>query len=457
MRFVNRVGELAALEGWSRHRGASLCIVWGRRRVGKTALLQKFARGRRTVFHTGARRPRADELRMLSDALAPLMEGSPRDLRARPFADWDDALETLAAIAAEEPLLVVLDEFPELVEAAPELPSVLRANWDRIRAVSELRLVLSGSAVRTMESMLEERAPLYGRADLVLAVHPFRPHEASAMLPRLKPAERALVWGLVGGVPLYLSWWDQEASVRDNLARLVTAPGGPLLTEGQLVLATEGESGELGSMVLRAIATGRTRHGQIADAVRAEPARTLDRLIELRLVERIAPVTEDPRRSRRKIYRVADNYLAFWLSVIDRYRSEIERGLGGTILTPMLRTLDDLMGDRWEEAVRMHLRRLAAEGALGEEIVAVGPWWSSDGSTEIDAVVLAGRGRVPVAVAEAKWARTVDARRIEAQLVAKSQSLPVAGVDVRTVIAARERVRDPDPRTLTVIAADVFD
>lgn len=454
--FVNREAELEQLEAWWASPGGALGVVWGRRRVGKTALIQHFAANRRTVFHAGGGRPAAAELAALARAAAPLLGSGVRDLDARPFVDWDDALETLALAAAEEPLLLVLDELPALTEAAPELPSLIRAAWDRLRSRTKLKLLLCGSAVRVMEAMQEERAPLYGRLDLALLLHPFRPHEAAQMLPKLRPAQRALVWGLVGGMPLYLRWWDQSASVRANLARLACVPGGQLLTEGQLVLATEGEGGELAHQVLYAIAAGRTRFNEIEQAVRADPGRTLDRLLALRLVERVVPVTEHPRGTRRRIYRIADNFLAFWLGLLDRYRPEIERGLGESILPVLLDSLDDHMGGPWEEAFRDHLRRRAAAGDLGPGIVAIGPFWTSAANpVELDAVALAGRGREAVLVGEAKWARRVSATPLRAELERKARSLPRVVGEPRYAVCARERVDNADD-VLAITAEDIF-
>jgi AAA+ ATPase superfamily predicted ATPase len=468
MAFVNRTEELAALEAWWNSTDPRPAVVWGRRRVGKTALLQRFAEGRRSVFHTGAGRAAAGELAQLSRQVAAALPGRLRDLTARPYIDWDDALDDLAAAAEQEPLLVVLDEFPEIVATSPDLPGILRAFLDRTIGRTRLRLLLCGSAVRHMIALQEQRAPLYGRFDLSLSLHPFRPHEAALMLPGLTSTDRALVYGLVGGVPLYLSWWDQDADVADNLLRLACRPGAPLLTEGQLVLATEVEHGEYPAAVLHAVAAGRTQYNEIKDYIRAEPARTLDRLIELRLAERLTPVTETA-RSRRRVYRIADNFLAFYLGVLSRFRAEIERGLGRALLPVLIDSLDDHLGAPWEEAFREHLRRLALGGALGPDVVAVGPYWSAGGQDEIDAVVLAGRDRRPVLIGEAKWARTADGRRLAGSLREKARALrPAAlpgslrsdGTDgpdsVRLSLCAREEVRDAPPGTLVVTAADIF-
>ncbi|MGH9381245.1 MAG: ATP-binding protein [Thermoanaerobaculia bacterium] len=452
--FVNRESELEALQEWWQRPGASLALLWGRRRVGKTALLHAFSQGRRTVFHTAAGRPVTDELRLLSEAASRTLEPGLRDLAGRPFLDWDDALEFLAGVA-EEPLLLVLDEFPELVARTPELPGILRAFWDRARSRTHLRVLLCGSAVRSMTAMQEERAPLYGRFDLALHLRPFRPHEAAPMLRRLPPADRALVFGLVGGVPLYLAWWDQGMSLRENLLRLACTPGGQLLTEGQLVLATEGDTSDLSSLVLRAIAAGRTRYAEIAQAVKAEPARTLERLIELGLVERMVPVTEREGRTRRRMYRLADNFLAFWLGVLDRYRSAIERGLGREVVATLIKDLDDYMGERWEAAFRQHLIHLAVAGELGADIVDIGRFWRDSPPTEIDAVVLAGRRREAVLVGEAKWAKRIDAARAVRQLELKAAALPRRAPELRYAVAARETVTHPHG-TLAVTAGDIF-
>jgi AAA+ ATPase superfamily predicted ATPase len=453
--FVNRLEELDTLRRWWERPGAALGLVWGRRRVGKTSLLEEFAHGKRTVFHTGAGRPAGDELRLLSEAAAPAARFGARDLAKRPFADWDDALDSLSGAATRERLLLVIDEFPDLVGVSPELPGVLRAFWDRAQSRTKLRILLCGSAVRTMEALQEERAPLYGRFDLNLLLHPFRPHEASRMLKGLSPAERALVWGILGGVPLYLDWWETGQSVKQNLLRLACTPGGQLLNEGRLVLATEGDLDGLGGLALRAIAAGRTRHNEIEQAIRADPSRVLDRLVELRLVERLVPVTENPARTRRRLYRVADNFLAFWLGVLDRHRSAISRGLGRQILPVLTEQLNTHMGGRWESAFRQHLVRLAADGELGEQVVDVGRWWRDGPPVEIDAVALAGPRREAVLLGEAKWARKASGRALRTELEAKSEALPILARDISYAVAAREQVTDAEG-ILAITASDIF-
>ncbi|GAT70831.1 ATPase [Planomonospora sphaerica] len=453
MAFVGREEQLAALREWWEEADARPALLWGRRRVGKTALLQEFAEGKRAVFHTGGNRAPRRELEALSHRVAANAPSSTRDLVSRPFGNWDEALDHLGREAEDEPLLLVLDEFPEMIGRAPELEGVLRAFLDHAHGRTKLRIILCGSAVRTMRAIQEYRAPLYGRFDLTMQLHPFRPHEAAEMLPDLSPPDRALVYGILGGTPLYLSWWRQELSIEDNIRRLACRPDAKMIREGDLVLATEAGQGAHLAATLQAIAEGCTKHNEIADAIGADPTRTLNDLLTLRLVERIQPVTESA-RTRRKVYRITDNFLAFHLGTLSRVLPEIDRGLGETVLPVLMASLDDHMGGVWEEAFRDHLRLRAAE--IGPEVVAVGPWWRGDGQHQIDAVALSGRSRTPILVGEAKWGRKVNAARIRAGLAAKATHLAADPDDLRYAVCARESVTNADADVLSVTAADIF-
>ena len=464
--FVNRVQELAALEAWWQRPGAQLAIVWGRRRVGKSWLLSHWAKDRRAIFHVARNRSVAQELGALSRAAAEVVKPTRRNLVERPFVDWDDAFDVLATAAQRERLLLIIDEVPELFEADPRLPSSLRALWEGVQD-SKLRLVLAGSAVRTMERMQQERAPLYGRATLRLPVAPFKPHEAALMLPGLAPADRARAWGVCGGVPFYLSLWDQRADFATNLDRLVASPHGLLLSEGDLVLATEDFAGgrreRLPEQVLRTIAAGRTRFSEIKSALGADPTRALTALQELRLIERVTPVGSRP-TGRLATYRIADNFLAFWLQVVERHRPSIERGLGAGVRDTMVEQFDDFMGYRWEDAFRSYLARAFADDSRTTPLVELGPYWkarptTTDDPVEIDAVGLTGRQRQVTLVGEAKWARSADAGRLARTLTSKlAQADLRVAPDVVLVACARDRLdRIPtDGSVVPVTAADIF-
>jgi AAA+ ATPase superfamily predicted ATPase len=458
--FINRVDEISALQAWWERPNARPALVWGRRRVGKTALLQHFASATDTpvVFHIGTGETPAAEIATLSRQIAAVLPDSLRDLATHPYGNWRDILDHLARAARGSRVLLILDEFPELIRASPALPGILRAFLDEVHEHTQLRIIFSGSAIRTIDEMREYRAPLYGRFDLTLQLHQFRPHEAALMLTDLSPADRARVYGIAGGTPLYLSWWDQRASITENLLELAGRPGSPLLTEGLLVMATEVGAGEHTTAVLTAIAAGRTKHSEIKDAIGADPTRTLDRLVELRIIERLIPVTEQGTRSRRRIYRIADNYLAFYLGPLMRFRAEIERGLGKSIVSSLAAFLDQHMGPVYEEAFRDYLRREANEGALGAGIVAVGSWWTEDSQQEIDAVVLAQREltRVPILAGECKWAARVDAVRIKTGLIRKAAALTPNTDELSYIVCARDAVEHPDTQTRAVTAADIF-
>ncbi len=466
--FVNRTSELSTLGAWHARAGAGLGIVYGRKRVGKSWLLAKFADGKRAVQHTARGTSLTEELQLLSQAAAPVLKVGRRSLVDRPFADWDDVLETFADAAATEPILLILDEFPELMKASPNLEEELRAVWGRVTgaAVTNLKLLVCGSAVRVMEALQQGNAAMFGRADLRMVVQPFRPHEAALMLQNATPSDRAAAWGVCGGIPRYLALWDDSATFADNLETLVANEQGLLLSEGELVLADEeivGHRGQrLAEQVLRAIASGATTFQAIHNRTGKLPTRVLSDLVRARLIDKVFPVGEDPNTTKRTYYRIADNFLAFWLSCVEPHRGPIERGLGPSVASVIAASFDDHMGARYEVAFRSHLRRFAAAGTLGvDDVVDVGEWWRAQGqptddSCQLDAVVLAGRRRRPVIVGEVKWAKKVNGSSLLGGMRRKLYDSKLADPEsVAFYVCAREIVERSEGLT-AVTAADIF-
>jgi AAA+ ATPase superfamily predicted ATPase len=463
--FVNRLEELTTLDQWWNQRGSAMAVVWGRRRVGKSQLLRHWALDKRAVIHVARNRALAEELAALSQAVAIIAPGSRRDLIARPFHDWDDAFDFLAAAAASEPLLIVIDEFPELLKSSPTLESALRAIWERIDGTCQLRLILCGSAVRAMEALQTQDAPLFNRMTLRLQVNPFRPSEVSKMLPGASPLERAAAWGVCGGIPFYLSAWDENLKFRDNIAKLFCNEYALLLSEGEFVLATEdiagGKRDRLPEQVLRAISGGNTSFSAIKSLISTLPQRTLADLEQLRLIARIQPVTEKE-STKLSYYRIADNFLAFWLTVIERHRPAIDQGLGKSVLDVIVEEFDDFMGARWEEALRIHVRGLANGDTLGKDIVAVGEYWNrqsgpKEDPSQLDLVALAGRSRKVAAIGEAKWSKSQSGAHLLDDLRRKvaAAKLPLTDSPI-WVLCARDSITKAPPNCLPITAHDIF-
>jgi len=437
--------------------GAELVLVWGRRRVGKSYLLAHFARGKRAVHYTATERAPELELAEFSERVREVLRPGPRDvLESGPFRSWDDALHYLAAAAQRQRLLVILDEFSYLVEADPSLPSVIQRFWDTAGRSSKLSLVVCGSATNVLAKLDEERAPLFGRFTARMQIHPFSYREASAFHPELDAAARARVYGIVGGMPLYLKMWNAKDGLRGNLVRLFADPASPLVNEGELLLRTELPDAAGYFRLMSAVAAGRTTYSEIRDVAKIEPSRGLERLIGVRLLERRVPVTEDPDRTRLRIYRIADNFLAFWFRFIYSHRGEIDRGLGSRVVEQLvLPHLDDHMGPVFEEMCRDYVRAKTGSGrSRVPEVTAVGNWWTADGQTEVDVVGM--RGRDVVLAGEAKWGRRAGRRDLDA-LRRKVERIPRA-IDPTLGLFAREHFTDVDDRgALLVTANDLYE
>lgn len=370
-RFIGRDREVAFLEELVASGRPELFVLYGRRRVGKTELLQRFCGGRRAVYFLAAQVRDRDNLRAfrqtiaseLGDALAAEVE----------FPDWTAALGFLAERAARERLVVVLDEFPYLCEANKSVPSQIQRFWDTKGKSSSLMLVLCGSQVSFMEKeVLAERSPLFGRRTAQRRLEPLAPLETLAFFPKWTVDDRVLAFSILGGMPAYLQRFDDARTLRENLLADVLRPEGFLFDEVAFLLRSELSNPATYNSILAAVARGAQKLNDIALDVGVDSTtanKYLSTLRELRLVEREVPLTDpDPLRSRRGTYRIADRFLQFHFRHLQPHLSLIHAGRGARVLEQFVDPdLPRLYDEARVEFVLDHLRRRAAE-VVGDEL-----------------------------------------------------------------------------------------
>lgn len=421
--ILGREAELAELgERWdaARRGEAQLVVLWGRRRVGKTFLLSHFVRDKRAVFFGATQQAEGVELRRFHDAIRRDLGPEATDLAGGGFTDWEGALRFAGALAREHALAVVIDEAPYLTRSTKGFASIVQVVWDHLPPGSRLMLVLTGSAVGTIQSVLGPNGALRGRPTLARRLDPFPAVQARVFLPHLEPTEYLEAYAACGGYPLHLRGWDEEATTEVNLTRLAATSGGILFEDAQSILREELPDVDGYARILAAIGRGCTRRSQIASEAAQRVDHPLDVLIRSGFVRRSVPLGA-PRRSR-PIYEIDDDYLAFWFSVVYSEVAHVGAGQGRAALKRRRQEWQKHLGRVFEELARDHARRRVAAGAWPEDMV-VGRWWSASGPpAEVD--VLGLRGSRSALLGEARWqARPLGARDL-ARLARKLSAVP---------------------------------
>lgn len=439
-RLVNRQDELARLQQ-AYERAAEgqpqLAVVWGRRRVGKTFLLSHFVHGKRAVFHAATQQAAAVELRRLHEEVGRQLGAATADLTGGGFSHWEAALRFLAASAADEPLVVVLDEVPYLAESTAGFSSVVQAVWDHIRPGTKLLLVLTGSAVGFIERILGAGGALRGRPSLPLRLDPLDLWQARDFLPDLQPEAYLEAYAACGGYPLHLRAWDEHAATNENLRNLAGTPGAVLLEDAVSILREELPDAGGYQRVMAAVGRGRTRYSEIANEAAQRVEHVLDVLTRAGFVEQQTPVGSP--KAARTSYRINDPYLAFWFTVLYTDLGLIEGGQGHAVLEQAHPRWKTHLGNVFEQAARDHARRLIAHGQLPDLLI--GRWWATRGQPcEIDVLGLADtHTRL---VGEARWQQhPLDVRDLEA-LRRKIPRTPTPADEVTPALWGRNGITD---------------
>jgi AAA+ ATPase superfamily predicted ATPase len=402
--FVGRAQELARLRKEFATNRPSLLVVYGRRRIGKSTLLREAAKDSPHVLYQATRVTAALNLEALKTEIARSLGGN--DL-LNGLGDWLSVLTYLAQRAEAMPgLVVVLDEFPYLVEVDPSLPSVLQKFWDSgSPATGQLNLVLCGSLIARMEGLLAERNPLYGRQTLAMDVQALPLRDAAVFFPGYSPEERILTYGIFGGIPFYLRLCDPQAGIKENIVDLLLTDSGPLVDEPNVLLQSELRETQRYASILAAIADGCTKVGEIngrirdiKDSVSLSPY--MDRLERMRLVRAEHSLDAAP-KSRDRRYFVDDPLIAFWHRFVRPNLSSVAQGFGAEVWHHQIEPrLDEFMGGAFEEICREHARRHSQE-RLPAPAQEVGQIWGADYDIDVAGRLLDGS----MLYGECKWRR----------------------------------------------------
>lgn len=415
--FIGREREMKVLDGMWERNDFQMLVLYGRRRVGKTALLDEFAIGKRTLYFTARQQTSAANLRDFSRAVYTFFS-VPTSLPA--FALWQDAFDFIAEQSRQSSgrMLFIFDEFPYAAMSERSLPSTLQIAINHGFQKSNMLMVLCGSNEGFMESeVLGYKSPLYGRRTAQMRLTPFDAFDASRMLPSLDAQDAVRYYATFGGTPYYLKQIQSGLTYKQNVTKLFFDTSGLLYEEPLMPLREELRDPATYNSVMDAIGSGATKPSKIADragiASATSASKYLTVLKELGLIERTVPFGEDPSRSRKGLWEIRDPFFAFWYRFVSPHIGGIENGNGDIVAQTRVfgPALDTYVGQQFETVCRQWLIRANREGSLPFLASAFGKWWGSDPHARQEAdidVIAADPTSSSILLGECKWRSQLD-------------------------------------------------
>jgi AAA+ ATPase superfamily predicted ATPase len=401
--FIGRRSDLMALRRELDRKRPSLLVVLGRRRVGKSRLLLEAIAGRPAIYYQATKIAGSMSLALFKTEAAKIL-GAGAVFGG--LSDWHSTLSYIAQEAATRlpGLTVVFDEFPYLCDVDPSLPSVVQKFWDEARTKhGAFNLVLCGSKISFMEDLLAEKNPLHGRQNLKMDVGPLPYRDVARFFPNWSLEDRLRGCAIFGGIPFYLDLCDPAASLEDNVVDLVLAKGAALADEPEHLLQAELRDVTRYATILRAIADGCTKSGEIVGRVREFASGSaltpyLEKLKELRLVRAVRSL-DATERERDRRYFLDDPFLAFWYRFCLPNVSALAAGHGEQIWKHSIAPkIDDYMGDLFEWVCRDHAR-LHLQEILPLPAQTIGQIWAGDFDIDVAGRLLDGTA----IFGECKW------------------------------------------------------
>ena len=402
--FIGREREVAALDRLYESNKFEFAVIYGHRRVGKTALINHFIDNKEAIYFMGVESNEKQNLENFSKSIIEYSSGIEAETS---FLSFQAALEYVFKLAEKKRFILAIDEYPYVARSSKSLASTLQLLIDKYKDTSKLMLILCGSSMSYMEDeVLAYKSPLYGRRTAQMKIFPFSFDEACRYLKNYSDEDKALAYGIVGGTPQYLLQMDDRLSIEDNIKNTYLNPISFLYEEPTNLLKQEVREPAIYTAIITAIAVGASRMSDISNKVGEDSnicANYLKSLINLGIVKKETPYGE--KTSRKSIYSIEDNMFRFWYRFVPNNNSVIMRGAADIVYRRIEPQLSEYMGAVFEEICKQYLWKLLLDGNSPVEFSELGRWWGNDPiekkQTEID--IMGEQDKQTALFGECKW------------------------------------------------------
>lgn len=434
--FVGRERELKSLETVYEKPGFGMTVIYGRRRVGKSTLIREFVKGKKAIFYTATKIGAQRNLELFSKQVLDVLDPAYGDAI---FPTIEAVFDVITKKIQEEDkkTILVIDELPYWAEKDEALLSILQKYIDTQWHDKDLMMILCGSALSFMEKkVLSEKSPVFGRRDSQMKLEAFNYKESALFVPEYSAEEKAICYGVTGGVAKYLALIDAKKSLDENIIRLFFNADGYLFDETKNLLTQEFTDVTLVNNIIEQIASGENMLNIIASKVHEKDTTvlySLEKLISVGLVEKKKCITEEKNRKKTQ-YVLKDHMFKFWYQFVSKAISVIEMGRGEVYYEKIVKPeLHAFMGSVFEEMCRYYTLELGIEGIFGSFITETGTWWGVEQMTgengkryqqsaDIDVVGLSTIDKTAV-VGECKFKNEKFDKAMYETLVRRSQLL----------------------------------
>ena len=374
--MIGRKKELNHLNELYESNAFEFLVMYGRRRVGKTTILQEFAEHSNSIFFPA--REKNDALNL--DDFSKVVQYHFDHNFIASFSSWEDAFNYISS-KVEQRTTIIIDEFTYIIKENPSIKSILQHVIDLSWKNKNIFLILCGSSVSIMENdVMGRKSPLHDRQTSSLEIKPFDYLESSAFFKSYTNEEKLLTYGILGGIPRYLEAFDSNISIQKNIETKIIRNGAYLHEEPDNLLKAELREINVYSSILSAIANGRNKIIDIANFIhedRTKVAKYLITLQTLRLIEKRVPCGE-PETSKKSIYVIKDNFFKFWFRYEFTNNSYYAMLGAKEASKEIMDDISNLMGDAFEDICKEYIIRLAKQRKLPFIPYHLGKWWGTN-------------------------------------------------------------------------------